>query len=124
MEIKKIKLHEVLTCNPDESVKEIAKKLRENKERRIFVVEEDKLVGIITTTDLVYKALGEGELKAKDVMTKNVRSIETSEDLNKALEIMNEIKSFTCPVTENKKILGIISYHDLVGYVLTSMQED
>lgn len=125
-EIRKIKLHEVLTCKENETVESIAEKLKEKKERRIFVVDkEEKLVGIITTTDLVYKVLvNKKDLKARDVMTKNVRSVEDNENLEEALEIMNELKSFVCPVTKKGKILGLISYHDLVGYVLNSMQED
>ncbi len=124
MEIQKIKLHEVLTCTEEESVKEIAKKLRDNKERRIFVIDEkEKLVGVITTTDLVYKALGDEGKKANQVMTTNVESVDSKEDLNKALEIMNKLKSFVCPVTEDGKIIGLISYHDLMNYVISSMQE-
>lgn len=125
MQIQKIKLHKVLTCKQEESVKEIARKLKEGKERRIFVVDsKEKLIGIITTTDLVYKALGEDKnLKAKDVMTKNIEAVDFKEDLNKALEIMNKLKSFVCPVTENGKIIGLISYQDLVGYVINSIQE-
>jgi len=124
MEIQKIKLHELLTCTEEESVKEIAKKLRDNKERRIFVIDEkEKLVGVITTTDLVYKALGDEGKKANQVMTTNVESVDSKEDLNKALEIMNKLKSFVCPVTEDGKIIGLISYHDLMNYVISSMQE-
>ena len=127
MDTKKIKIHEVLTCNPNDDVTSIAKKLKDNNERRIFVIDsEKKLLGIITTTDLVYKVLAKNKenLKAKEIMTKKVKTIDTSDELNKALEIMNEIKSFSCPLTENNKIIGLISYHDLVGHVFSSLSED
>ncbi len=125
MEIKKIKVHKVLTCKLDDTVKDIAKKLKENKERRIFVVDKQgKLSGLITTTDLVYKALCEDKkLKAKDVMTKEVKCVEVSEDLDKALAIMDETKSFVCPVVKEGKILGIITYHDLANYVFKEVEK-
>jgi len=126
MEINKIKIHSVLTCNLNDNVKEIAKKLKENRDRRIFVVDsEDKLKGIITTTDLVYKFLAEEreDLKAEDIMTKEVKSVGVSEDLEKALEIMNEIKSFSCPLTEDGKIIGLISYQDILGHVFKTLGE-
>lgn len=126
MEIDKIKLHKVIKCKPEDSIKDISKKLKKNKERRIFVVDsKDKLIGIITTTDLVYKALAEENknLKAKDVMTDKIQSVESNESLDKALEIMNSLKSFVCPITEKGKIIGLISYHDLVGYVIASMKD-
>lgn len=126
METKKIKINKALACKLDDSVKDIAKKLKENNERRIFVVDnEGNLKGIITTTDLVYKALTDGNktLKAKDVMTENILSVDSNEDLDKALEIMNKLKSFVCPVAENGKLLGVISYHDLMSYVVSSLKE-
>ncbi len=124
MEIKKIDIQKVITCGLEEDVKDIAKKLKENKERRIFVVDEDeKLKGIITTTDLVYKGICDDCGKAKDVMVSDVKSVDINEDLDKALEIMNELKSFVCPVTEEGKLVGVISYHDLVGYVLSSAEK-
>ena len=123
MEIRKISIHKALTCSENESVKDIAKKLKENKDRRIFVVDNEKLIGLITTTDLVYKALcGDGQ-KAKDVMTRDVKAVEVSEGLDKALEIMNELNSFVCPVVDNGKLLGIISYHELIKYVFKTIEK-
>ena len=125
--VKKVTVHPVKTCGLDVSVDEIAKKLRESKERRIFVVDKSgKLAGIITTTDLVYKALSDcakaKTMKASEIMVKNVKSVDVSDDLDKALEIMNELKTFNCPVVENGKIIGVISYHELVNYVFDSLK--
>ena len=110
--IKKITIHKVLTCHVDESVENIAKKLKEGNERRIFVVDEaSNLIGVITTTDMVYKALCFGskcvKMNASEVMVKDVKSVDLTENLEKALEIMNSIKSFNCPVTDNGKIIGV-----------------
>lgn len=127
MNINKIKLHKVLTCREDETIVDIANRLKENKERRIFVVDtHGKLKGIITTTDLVYKSIAvhNQNLTAKDVMTKEVKSVEIDDDLNKALEIMNNLKSFSCPVTDKGNVIGLLSYHDLLGHVLTSIHEN
>ena len=127
-EIRKIQIYPIVTCGLDSSVTEIARKLRANKERRIFVVDaKGKLAGIITTTDLVYKEIRDGDkvnqLKAKEVMIGKVKSVDISEDLDRALGIMNELKTFNCPVTDKGKIVGIISYHDLVNYVFKSLEK-
>ncbi|MBX4196253.1 CBS domain-containing protein [Candidatus Pacearchaeota archaeon] len=127
MDIKKITLHNALACATDDSVSFIAKKLKDHKDRRIFVVDaQHKLLGIITTTDLVYKTLADGkhDQKAEDVMVRNVKSVDVAEGMEKALDIMNELKTFTCPVTEHGKLIGIISYHDLVGHVLASIGKE
>lgn len=118
MEIKKIKVHNALTCGLEDSVKDVANKLKDKKERRIFAVDNSgKLQGVITTTDLVYKAFNGKNLKAGDIMTKDVKAVDISDELDKALEIMNDIKSFVCPVTDKGKILGVISYQEIINYL-------
>ncbi|MEK6894237.1 MAG: CBS domain-containing protein [Nanoarchaeota archaeon] len=126
--IKKITINKALTCSLDESVMDIAKKLRTGKERRIFVVDKNgKMEGIITTTDLVYKALCDGDkcskMNAKELMVKAVKSVDLNDDFEKALEIMNELKTFNCPVTDNGKLVGVISYHELVDYLFNSVKK-
>lgn len=126
MEIKKVNVHEALTCGLEEDIVEIAKKLESEKERRIFVIDGDeKVKGIITTTDLVYKALAEKAIdkKAKDVMTDKVRCVDIKEDLEKALGIMNELKTFNCPVVDDGKLIGLVAYHDIVGHVISSVEK-
>ena len=123
MEFHNITVHAVLTCKENDKAVDIAKKLKENKERRIFVVDDSsKLKGVVTTTDLVYKAFEKKDVVAKDIMTKNVKHVDVKEDIEKALEIMNEIKSFVCPLTEDGKVLGVVSHHDILSHVLGSLE--
>lgn len=126
MEIKKLKVHKVLTCNQDESVSNIAKLLKKNKDRRVFVVDSSKkLKGIVTTVDLVYKALTQSKtnLKAKDIMTQGIKSVELKDGLGEALHIMDKTKSYVCPVTDKGRIVGVINYHDLVNYLHCSLKK-
>ncbi|HLC53299.1 MAG TPA: CBS domain-containing protein [Candidatus Nanoarchaeia archaeon] len=127
MTIDKVPMHRVLTCSADDSVSHVAQVLKKNKDRRVFVVDKQKrLQGIITTTDLTYKAIATGKtgLKAKQVMTKNVASIDVKDDIGKALHIMNKLKSFVCPITDKGKIVGIVSYHDLVRYLCSTVKQE
>ncbi len=119
MEKQNIKLHPVITCNENAKAEDIAGTLKDSNERRIFVTDNDgNLAGIITTTDLVYKSLAGNSLTAKEIMTKEIKFIDKKDNLEKAIEIMNEIKSYSCPVVEGGKIIGIISYHDVINYIL------
>lgn len=59
--ISKIVSTRVITIEPDESLDAAAAKMRDNKIKRLPVVQEGKLVGIITLTDVIanFEALEE-----------------------------------------------------------------
>jgi len=119
---KHIKIHKALTCGKDEGVVAIADLLKKNKQRRVFVVDGDgKLMGVITTTDLVYKVLAgnKKDLKAKEIMTSSVEHVESSDALENALGVMNTTKSYVCPVTEKGKFIGVIDHHDIVRFLVS-----
>ncbi len=122
---KTIKIYPALNCLETVSAHDVAKKLREAKERRIFIVDANqKLIGVITTTDLVYRALGENrcDMKAKDVMTSPVQHVEMNENLEKIVEIMNSLKSVTCPVTQKGVLKGVVHYKDIVQHIAHSLR--
>lgn len=124
---KKIQIHSVITCKEDTPVSEIAKKMEEKNDRRVFVTDsKDNLCGIITTKDLVYKVIAEKkhDSLAKDIMIKNVKCIDCDEALEKALEIMHDLKTFVCPVVENKKIIGIVDHNDIVNFIFESANKE
>lgn len=59
--IAKIMSTKVVTIEPDESLDMAAAKMRDNKVKRLPVVQEGKLVGIVTLTDIIanFEALEE-----------------------------------------------------------------
>ena len=117
--IKECVMIEPLYCNGEDSIVEVAKKLREHLIRYIYVVDsEGKPVGVISTTDINNRVVAEGknpsELSAKDVMTKPIHSFEEDSDEKEVYRacVKNEIA--TCPVTKDGKLVGIISIHELL----------
>jgi arabinose-5-phosphate isomerase len=77
---------------------------------------ENNLLGIITDGDLrrMLEKNGLDEVKAKDIMTKNPKTIGPGEMAVNALDIMRQYEIVHLAVVENKKYLGIIHLHDLV----------
>ncbi len=86
----------------------------------VCVVENGKLIGIITDGDLrrtLEKDLDIRNLKVEDVMTKNPIIISPDLVLGEALSIMEERKSQinVLPVVdENSNCLGVIRLHDII----------
>lgn len=118
--MKDIKLIKAETCSPESTVQEISKEMQKNKLRRLFVVDKDKkLLGIITTVDIINRVVAKSKdpskIKASEVMEKNVLHVDIDEPLNNALKIMNKLKTFVCPIVEKKKLLGLVSYQNIIS---------
>jgi len=107
-----------LTVNPDESVINVSKKMLEHGFGSALVVEDDKLIGIITEHDLLY-ALSEGEngikLKARDVMSEDPITVKTKTDIMEAIKIMKDANVRHLPVVDNKgRPVGVVAFRDIL----------
>ena len=81
------------------------------------VLENNRLLGMITDGDLRRMLLAEkplNQLKAKDIMTKNPKTIEPDSLVAHALDLMRSNNITQLLVVENGKYLGIIHLHDIL----------
>lgn len=123
--MKDLQLIKADTCSPEDSITKIAKFMQKNKSRRVFVIDKNKkLIGILTTVDILNKVVAKekdpSKVKAEEIMEKKVLSIELSDSLDKALGIMNSLKTFVCPIVDKGKLLGIVSYQSIIASVVKS----
>lgn len=119
--VKEIMTTDVLTTTSDIDVVCAFEKLMKNKISSLPVVEDDKLVGIITATDVGHNLiLDKYELgtAVEEIMIKSVVTISPEDDLETAINIMKEASSSgilnQLPVVENGKLVGIISDGDII----------
>jgi CBS domain-containing protein len=94
--------------------------------RRLPIISEDKVVGIITTMDIirffgsgkVFKYLKSGTIiqvlntPALEIATRDVATIEPNADAGQAAKIMQEKNIGALPVVKNGKLVGIITERD------------
>ncbi|MEP0824436.1 MAG: CBS domain-containing protein, partial [Nitrososphaera sp.] len=77
----------VVSASPDDTILDIAKKMKEEKIGSIVVMDKDKPVGIVTDWDIVsngvIKDAKPGTIKAKDVM-QQIHTIESEESITEA----------------------------------------
>jgi arabinose-5-phosphate isomerase len=79
--------------------------------------DNDRLVGIITDGDLrrmIQQYPDYQKLTAKDVMTKNPKTIQKDELVVDALHMMREKNITQLPVLDNEKYIGVIHLHDIL----------
>lgn len=106
-------------CTKDSAIDEIVILMNDKKLGIVCVMEDEKLVGIITEGD-IRRALKHREnffnLKAKDIMTKNYTKIDMEDMATDALSLMEDRPSQinVLPVFDGEKFTGIIRIHDLL----------
>jgi CBS domain-containing protein len=126
MNVKHCTLIRPLSCNVDTPVVEVAKALRDNKQRRIIVV-DDKPVGIISTTDMNNKVVAENidanTTRAKDIMTAPIFLVaDLEDDLGEIYQKMIEHQSFFVPVTKEGKLYGVLTYGEIISHVKEAIE--
>lgn len=81
------------------------------------VVDEEKLIGIITDGDLRRMLSREEDfqkLKAKDILTLNPKTLQNGAMAIEAAERMKELNISQLLITEGEKYLGVVHFHDLL----------
>ncbi len=81
------------------------------------ITPERELLGIITDGDLrrmLQKGIQIETAKAKDVLTKNPKTIESGELAVKALQVMQQNSITQLVVMKERKVLGFVHLHDLL----------
>lgn len=120
--VKEIMTTDVVTTDSDADVVYAFEKLMKHKISSLPVVEDDKLVGIITATDVGHNLiLDKYELgtRVEEIMISPVVTVSPDDSLETVIKVMKEGVSSSgilnqLPVVENSKIIGIISDGDII----------
>ena len=116
-QIALIMTRNIVTASPDDDVKEVAAKMIENNIRRVPIVEEGKLVGLVTASDLINKALWKMDIQdpAENYMIQNIPTSWEGTPLNVAFEIMRYYKlKVLLGLNNDGKISGILTETDFI----------
>ena len=112
----------IVTCRKDTRLSDAVGQMEDNNVGSVIVVdEEDQLVGIFTESDIMNCFANKTSLNDEvmgNIMTQKPITLDVSIDISVAVSIMSEKKIRHLPITENGQIAGIISYRDLVSYLL------
>ena len=123
--VKEIMTTDVITTTSDIDVVYAFEKLMEHKISALPVVDGDKLIGIITATDVGHNLiLDKYELgtNVEEIMITPVVTISPEDSIETAIEIMKEGVSSSgilnqLPVVEGEKLVGIISDGDIIQVI-------
>ncbi len=121
-DILESKLIKVVKVHHDKTVAETIKVLEEMNVSGVFVVDDhDNLSGIFTEKDVI-RCIASGIPVADTVVGVMKRSdlitYDPSTEVSKAIAIASRNKKRHLPVLEGDRIKGMITYRDLVSYLL------
>jgi acetoin utilization protein AcuB len=124
----------VITVRPDLSLIDALNLMKQEHIRRMPVVKDGKLVGIVSEKDLLNASPSPAtslsiyemnyllsKLQIKDVMTKNVLTVTEETPIEEAARIMADNKIGSLPVAQDGRIVGIITETDLFKLLLELM---
>ncbi|MDR4493118.1 MAG: CBS domain-containing protein [Nitrospirales bacterium] len=103
------------------SVMTAAKLMADKRIGALMVTQAGEVTGIITERDLIQKSMAHNqdpaEIRVGTVMTQTLIEIDINRTVHDASDLMAEKHIRHLPITENRKIVGILSVRDLVRMI-------
>lgn len=114
---REIMTRNVKTANRETSLQDVAVLMREGDMGAVPVVENGKLVGIVTDRDIVVRAVAEGKDVSTvigDVMTTEIFASKENDFVFEAIRLMGDKQVRRIPVINDKsELVGIIAMADV-----------
>jgi CBS domain-containing protein/anti-sigma regulatory factor (Ser/Thr protein kinase) len=128
LKVNQVMRKNVTTLKPDSTMNDVRRILRNNKISGIPVVDNDRLVGIVTIEDLIICLLEIGGIdeKVENKMTKNVVTVYSDEPIVQVVGKFEKSGYGRFPVVDRhkKKLVGIITKGDIIEGLLKKLEID
>jgi signal-transduction protein with cAMP-binding, CBS, and nucleotidyltransferase domain len=119
-----VKVGDLMTRNyvwvsPGANLQDSAKTMCKKRVGSLIIQDRGELKGILTEKDILWavvKKSGKGleEIKVEDLMKRKVVTIKPSADILEALRKFRKKKVRRLPVTEGKKVIGMLTMKDVL----------
>jgi CBS domain-containing protein len=119
-------IREAMTSNPKTidtggTVVEAARIMRDEDAGIVPIVDGDRLVGTLTDRDIAIRVVAEGKdagsVKAIDVASRDLVTIDPQQDLDEALRLMAQHQVRRLPVVEEDgKLVGVVAQADIATH--------
>lgn len=129
--ITKIMTREIQTVHTGQKLSEVRRMLASNPYHHVPVVSGDKLIGLISATDMIKLSLAiygvderavdamlDDQHTIESVMTTELTTISTKDTVRRAAELLGEGRFHSLPVVEGETLVGLVTSTDVIRYLL------
>jgi len=117
LKVKDIMTRDVAYVNPASTVIEAAQLMQKHNVGSVPVCDQSGVIGIVTDRDIIVRNVAHGKspqsTPVKDVMTSQVTTVNPDMDVNDVSRIMSQNQIRRIPVTDNNKLVGMLSLGDI-----------
>ena len=109
------------TISPDETVYDALKLMAEKEIGALVVVENGKMVGILSERDYARKIILKGksskETVVREIMTSDVIHVSPDHKASKCLSLMSKKRIRHLPVLEKDRLVGLLTIEEIKGKI-------
>ena len=116
MQVAKIMTPDPDVARPQDTLREVAERMQSGDYGSMPVVEEGRLIGVVTDRDIALRGVGQGlgpDAAASEVMTPDPVCVAPECDVEEAAAIMQDRQIRRLFVSDGDRLVGVVSLGDV-----------
>lgn len=117
--VESIMMKDLVTLGPESTLTHVSEIFKTKKIHHIPIVDEGKLVGLVTTYDMWRKNVRHEDyanIAVKEIMSKKLIKLEPEDKIGTAAELFLDNRFHALPVVNGEYLVGLVTTFDILRY--------
>ncbi len=117
--VESIMMKDLVTLGPESTLAHVSEIFKTKKIHHIPIVDEGKLVGLVTTYDMWRKNVRHEDysnIAVKEIMSKKLIKLEPEDKIGTAAELFLDNRFHALPVVNGEYLVGLVTTFDILRY--------